>query len=128
MDQAPVLDGLCIDLLPFCQECRDAPKVNVDGCHIAEASVISAMVVLLDKGSDGRLKFTLQIVVFEQDEVLEGLVPALDFALCLRVVGRASHMIHAVLLEVFGEIPRDVTGSVVAEQPGLVQQGDAATA
>jgi len=34
-------------------------------------------------------------------------------------------VIHAVLMEVFGEIPRDVTGAVIAEQPRLVQHGDA---
>lgn len=27
MDQAAVLDGLCFDLLPFCQDCRAAPEV-----------------------------------------------------------------------------------------------------
>jgi hypothetical protein len=26
MDQAPVLDGLLLDLLPFCQNCRTAPE------------------------------------------------------------------------------------------------------
>ena len=47
MDQAPVLDGLCFDLLPFCQDCRAAPEVDVGGCQIAEAFVIPAMVVVL---------------------------------------------------------------------------------
>ena len=87
IDQATVLDGLYFDLLSFCQDCRAAPKVDVGGCQIAEAFVISAMVVMLDEGIDGRLKFTLQIIVFEQDAVLEGLVPALDLALRLGVVG-----------------------------------------
>ena len=54
MDQAAVLDGLYFDLLPFCQDCRAAPKVDVGGCQIAEAFVISAMVVMLDEGVDGR--------------------------------------------------------------------------
>lgn len=121
MDQAPVLDGLCFDILPFCQDCRAAPEVDVGGCQISEAFVISAMVVVLDKGGDGRLEFALQIVIFEQDAVLEWLVPALDLALRLGMVGSPAHMIHAVLFEVFGEIPRDVTGAVIAEQPRLVQ-------
>jgi len=87
MDQAPVLNGLCFDLLPFCQDCWAGPEVDVGGCQIAEAFVISAMVVVLDKGGYGRLKLTLQIVVFEQDAVLESLVPALDLALRLGWLG-----------------------------------------
>ena len=127
MDQAAVLDGLYFDLLPFCQDCRAAPKVDVGGCQIAEAFVISAMVVMLDEGVDGRLKFTLQIIVFEQDAVLEDLVTALGLALRLGVVGSPAHMIHTVLLEVFGEIACDVTGTVIAQQPRLLQHCDAVT-
>ena len=52
MDQAAVLDGLYFDLLPFCQDCRAAAKVDVGGCQIAEAFVISAMVVMLDDAND----------------------------------------------------------------------------
>jgi len=29
MDQAAVLDGLCFDLLPFCEDCGAAPEVDV---------------------------------------------------------------------------------------------------
>jgi hypothetical protein len=36
------------------------------------------MVVMRDEGRDRRLEFALQLVVFEQDAVLEGPVPALD--------------------------------------------------
>jgi len=59
MNQAAVLDGLCFDFLPFCQDCRAAPEVNIGRCQIAEAFVISAMVVLLDDGSDRRLEFEI---------------------------------------------------------------------
>ena len=54
VDQAAVLDDVYFDLLTFCQGCRAAPKVDVSGCQIAEAFVISAMVVMLDEGVDGR--------------------------------------------------------------------------
>ena len=60
MDQAPVLDGLCFDLLPFCQDCRAAPEVDVGGCQITEAFVISVVVVMLNEGGDHRFKFALQ--------------------------------------------------------------------
>ena len=103
--------------------------------------MISAIVVTLDEGGDGGLKFTLQIVVFHQGvtgedliwaikipvNVLEGLVPELDLALRLGVIGRASHMIHAVLIKLFCEIPRNVTKAAIAEQQRLVQHGEAVT-
>jgi hypothetical protein len=54
VDQAAVLDDVYFDLLPFCQDCRAAAKVDVGGCQIAEAFVMSAMVVMLDEGVDGR--------------------------------------------------------------------------
>ena len=49
--------------------------------------MIAVVVVMLDKGRDGRLKLALQIVIFQQNAVLEGLVPALDLALCLGMIG-----------------------------------------
>ncbi len=59
--------------------------------------------------------------------VLECLVPALDLALRLGAIGGRAHMIHTVLFEVFDEIPRDAAGATIAEQPRLVQHGDAVT-
>ena len=43
------------------------------------------MVVVLDEGFDLGFEIAGQEVVFEQDAVLEGLVPALDLALGLRM-------------------------------------------
>ena len=44
MEQTPVLDCLCLDLLPFCQNCRAASAVNFGGCQIAEAFVVAVVV------------------------------------------------------------------------------------
>ena len=76
--------------------------------EIVEALLISGVVVVLDEGMDLLFEVTGQVVVVEQDAVLQGLVPALDLALGLRVVGRASHMIHALALVPFGQIARTV--------------------
>ena len=46
------------------------------------------VVVVVDEGGDGGFKFPFEEVVFEQDAVLQGLVPALDFAL-----GVSSHQV-----------------------------------
>ncbi len=127
MVQAPVLDGQFPDLLPFCQDGRAASEVDVSGREIAKALVIAVVVVMIDEGRDGRLKLALQVIVFQKDAVLEGLVPAFDLALRLRVVGGAAHMVHAIFFEVFGQVASDVAGAVIAQQPRLVQHGDAVT-
>ena len=60
------------------------------------------------------------IVVFEQDAVLQGLMPALDLALGLGVIGGAADVIHALLLEPIGESAGDIGRAVITEQPWLV--------
>lgn len=50
-------------------------------------------------------------------------MPALDLALCLGLVGVATEMIHAIFIEVFGQVTGDGARAVVAEQPQLVQHG-----
>jgi hypothetical protein len=64
------------------------------------------------------------VQVVEQDAVLERLMPALDLALRLRVVGRAADMIHALAVEPLGQILADVGAAVVTEQSRPVQHGD----
>ena len=48
--------------------------------------MVAPVVVVLNEGRDLRLKVARQEVVFEQDAVLERLVPALDLALGLGMV------------------------------------------
>ena len=48
--------------------------------------MIAQVIVVIDKGRDLRLEIARQVVVFQQDAVLEGLVPAFDLALGLRVI------------------------------------------
>ena len=52
MVQAPALDGQFLDLLPFCQDNRAAPEVDISRREVAEALVIAVVVVMLDKVSD----------------------------------------------------------------------------
>ena len=47
--------------------------------------MVSAVVVVLDEGVDGLLERARQVIVFQQDAILQGLVPSLDLALGLRV-------------------------------------------
>ena len=51
--------------------------------------MVAGVIVVLDEGADLGLEIAGQVVVFEQDAVLERLVPALDLALRLGMVRRA---------------------------------------
>ena len=45
--------------------------------------MVAAVVVVFDEGGDLGFEIAGQEVIFQQDAVLEGLVPALDFALVI---------------------------------------------
>ena len=59
-----------------------------------------------------RFEVSGQEVVFQQDAVLECLMPALDLALGLRMIRRAACVRHALVFQVLGQITRDVAGPV----------------
>lgn len=60
--------------------------------------------------------------------VFRGLVPALDLALGLRVARCAADVAHLVGFNVFRQFASDVAGTIITEQPGLVQHRGAVTA
>ena len=47
-------------------------------------------------------------------------MPALDLALGLRMVWRATDVVHALVFEPIGEITGNLGRTIVAEQPGFV--------
>ena len=63
-----------------------SPTTIVGGGEVAEALVVAPMIVMGDEGIDLGFEVAGQIVVFQQDPVLEGLVPTLDLALGLGMV------------------------------------------
>ena len=83
MLQAAVGDGLSFDPFSFCQDCWTASEVDVGRGEIVDALVVAAVVVVVDEGRDLGFEIAGQEVIFQQDAVLEGLVPALDFALVI---------------------------------------------
>lgn len=107
MVQAPLFDGFSFDPFRFQHDGVAASEVDIGRCEIAEALVISAMIVVLDEGVDLGLKVAGQEVVFEQDTVLERLVPALDLTLGLRMCGRSTCVVHSLVGEPGGEVGRD---------------------
>lgn len=92
---------------PFNDGCA-TPEVGVGGCDVADALVASMIVVMIHEGGDLVFKVTGQEVVFQQYLVLEGLMLALDFTLCLRMVGGSSNVIHTVIVEPVSEIAGDI--------------------
>jgi hypothetical protein len=49
--------------------------------------VIALVVIVFDEPTDAGLEIARKVVVFQQDVVLERLMPALDFTLRLRMIG-----------------------------------------
>ena len=88
------------------------------------------MVVMIDEGFDLGFKDAGQEVVFQQDAVLQSLMPSrqrrahrttFDLALGLRMIWRTAGVLHAFVLQPFSQLPRDVAGAVIAEEPWFVE-------
>ena len=101
MLQAALLDCPFLDLFPFSENGFVASEVDVCGCDVVQALVVTLIVVIRDEGPDLALKVAGQIVVLQQNPVLHGLMPAFDFPLGLRVAWRAADMLHALPFQPF---------------------------
>jgi hypothetical protein len=126
--QAPMFDGLSLDPFTLFEDGWRPTEVGVGGRHVGQALVVTLVVVVLDEGLDLGLEVAGQEVVFQQDSVFQGLVPALDLALGLRMTRGAAHMAHLPGLDVFRQFAGDVAGAIIAEQPGFVQHRGAVAA
>jgi len=104
MLQAAFSDCLCFDLLSHFQDFRATPVIDVSGCQVCQTLVVSLIVVVVDERVDLALQIAGQIIVFQKNSVFHGLVPSLDFALGLRVVWRTAYVIHALFIEIVGQI------------------------
>jgi hypothetical protein len=85
--QATICGRLAFDPFAFEEDGLSAPEVDVSRSEIVEALVIAGMVVVLDEGGDLAFEIAGQVVVLKQDAILERLIPTLDFALGLWVIG-----------------------------------------
>ena len=113
MKQASRFDGLLFDPFSLLQVGLTATEVDVGGCQVLEALVIAPVVVVIDKGVDLLAEITWQVVFFQQDVVLQGLVPTLDLALGQRVVRCATDVIHVLVFQPIGQFARYVTRAIV---------------
>ena len=108
MVAAAVLDGTSFDLLSHVQNALAASEVDVGRREVVEAFVISVMIVVIDEGVDLVSQIAGQVIVFQQDAVLQRLVPSLDLALGLRVMRGATDVIDALVLKIVGQVGGDV--------------------
>ena len=56
IEQAALFQGSFLDLPPFAENGMTATEVDVSRCEVAEAFMVSAMVVMFDEGVDGLLE------------------------------------------------------------------------
>ena len=89
--------------------------------------MVAPMIAMIDKGFNLRFEVTWQEVVLEQNAVLQGLMPTFDLALGLGMIRRTARVLHAFVLQPFSQVPRDVAGTVVAEQTRLMDDVDLIT-
>ncbi len=75
------------DAPPFGQDGFTATEVDVSRGQVTDALVVAMVVVMLDEGGNSGFEFSFEEVVFEQDAVLQGLVPSLDLSLRLGPLG-----------------------------------------
>ncbi len=123
MLQAAFSDGLSLDLLSHFQDSRAAAVIDVGGCQVVQALVVSMVVVVIDDGSDLPFQIAGQVVVFWKNTVLHCLMPPLDLALGLRMMRRTANVIHAFVFEIRGQIGRHIRRTVVAEQSRFMHNG-----
>src|SRR6476661_1590666 len=119
MLQAAVLDGVAFDPFSFHQDGLPAPEVDIGRREVFQALVIALVVVVIDEPADAGFEIARQVIVFQQDAVLQGLMPALDLALGLRMIGRATNMRHILLVEPFCQFAGDVAGPLSLSSRGL---------
>ena len=108
MVQAAVLDGQFLDLFSPFDDRGVTPEVGVSGSDVANALMITLVVVMFDEGADLVFEIAWQIIVLQQDAVLQGLMPTFDLSLGLRVIGCATDVTHTLVLEPFGQIVGDI--------------------
>ena len=108
MVQAPGLDGLSLDPLPFQQDGWTSPEVDIGRGQVAQALMISVVIVVLDEGLDLDFEMAGQIIVLQQDPVLQRLVPTFDLALRLGMMGCSANVLHAFFVKEGGQTASDI--------------------
>ena len=111
--QAPLFDGFSFDPFSLLDDRFYPAEVGIGGCDVFQALVVALVIVIFDERLNLRFQIAGQIIVLQQDAVLEGLVPTLDLALCLRMECCTAYMLHILVSEIVGELACDIAGAIV---------------
>ena len=96
MQQASHFDGLSFDPFSLLQDALAVLEADIGRSEVLQALVRALLIIVVEKGIDLLPSTTGQIVVFQQDAVLQGLMPALDLAPGLRVIRGKANMVHVL--------------------------------
>ena len=66
--------------------------------------MVEVVIVVIGEGADLAFQIARQGVVLQQDAVLQRLMPALDLALGLGVIGSAANMVYFLVFQPFSQI------------------------
>ena len=66
--------------------------------------MIPVVIIVIDEGFDLLSQVSRQKVILQQNAILQGLMPAFNLSLSLRVIRRATDMGHAFVAEPFGQV------------------------
>ena len=81
--QASRFECLPFDPFSLFQNGLVTSEVDIGWCDVFQALVISLVIVMIDEGFDLVFEIAGQEIVFQQDPVLQSLMPTLDLALRL---------------------------------------------
>ncbi len=108
--QAPGFDSLSFDPFSLFQDGPSPSDVGIGRGQIIDALVIAVVVVVIHEGFNAGLKISGEEVVFQQDAILQGLLPSFNLALGLRMIRCAPDMAHALALQPISQITRAIAG------------------
>ena len=90
------MDSQFLDPFPPFNDGGVTAEVGIGGGDVAEALVVAVVVIMVDESADLAFKVSGQIIVFQMNAVFQRLVPTLDLALGLRMIGGSTDMLHPV--------------------------------
>ena len=111
--QASVLDSLLFYFFALQENCLPPSEVYVGWREVLQALVISLVIIIGDEGLDLIFKIARKKVIFEEDTVLQGLMPALNLSLCLWVAGCAMDVFDLLFIQPFCEIAGNIAGAII---------------
>jgi hypothetical protein len=80
VEQASGPDGLALDGFGFVQDDLRPSMMSIGWRDLTEALMVTAVVAMLDEGSDVPFEVSRKAIVFEHDAVFQHLLPVLDFS------------------------------------------------